>query len=131
MKAIICGALMALFFTTAHAAEEDLSKANDLLPYCKLTREQAASSIRNASNFGRCIGVVEGVSQTFILLKEAQAAGVAQLDPLLCMSIPSGVTARELVNVVVRYAEAFPELTQRPFTVLVTSALRVAWPCKN
>ncbi len=131
MKGILLAALIGLTITTANAAVEGLQSANDLLPYCRLTQEQAASNARNAQNLGLCMGVVEGVSKTFMLLKEAQTAGVAQLDPLLCMSIPEGVTRQELVDVVVKYAEAFPELTERPFAVLVMSALRVAWPCRK
>jgi hypothetical protein len=73
------------------------------------------------------MGIVEGISQMFQLLNEAQAAGRVQLDPLLCTSIPAGIT----VDVVVKYGETFPELTPRPFTVLAMSAMRVAWPCKR
>jgi hypothetical protein len=54
-----------------------------------------------------------------------------QLDPLLCTSIPAGITTQQLVDVVVTYGETFPELTNRPFTVLAMSAMRVAWPCKK
>jgi hypothetical protein len=67
----------------------------------------------------------------FNLLKEAQAAGTVQLDPLLCTSIPAGITKEQLVNVVVAYGETFPELAYRPFTVLAISAMHVAWPCKK
>ena len=67
----------------------------------------------------------------FQLLKQAQAAGTVQLDPLLCTSIPTGITTQQLVDVVVKYGETFPELTYRPFTVLAMSAMRVAWPCEN
>jgi hypothetical protein len=67
----------------------------------------------------------------FQLLNEAQAAGTVQLDPLLCTSIPAGITTQQLVDVVVTYGETFPELTNRPLTVLAMSAMRVAWPCKK
>ncbi len=131
MRGTICGALVMLTITTANAAEEDTTSASYLLPFCKLTKEQAESTPRNALNAGRCMGTVEGVGQTFRLLNEAQAAGSVQLDPLLCTSIPPGITTQQLVDVVVAYGETFPELTRRPFTVLAMSAIRVAWPCKN
>jgi Rap1a immunity proteins len=101
-----------------------------LLPYCKLTKEQAGDA-RSALNVGQCMGIVEGISQMFQLLNEAQRARRVQLDPLLCTSIPAGITTQQLVDVVVTYGETFPELTYRPFTVLAMSAMRVAWPCKN
>jgi hypothetical protein len=130
MRVTICGALLVLMITTANAAEEDRTSANYLLPYCKLTKEQAASA-GSALNVGQCMGIVEGISQMFQLLSEAQRAGRVQLDPLLCTSIPAGITTQQLVDVVVTYGETFPELTHRPFTVLAMSAMRVAWPCKN
>jgi|SRR5580692_7639466 hypothetical protein len=131
MRVTICGALLVLTIATANAAEENETSADYLLPYCKLTKEQAGSNARSALNVGQCIGIVEGISQMFQLLNEAQAAGTIQLDPLLCTSIPAGITARQLVDVVVKYGETFPELTDRPFTVLAMSAMRVAWPCKK
>jgi Rap1a immunity proteins len=130
MKAMICGALIALTAATAIAAEDEQS-ADFMLPYCRRTPKEMTADIKKASNYSRCVGIVEGVSQMFNLLKEAQAAGRAQLDPLLCTSIPADITKEQLVNVVVAYGEAFPELTHRPFTVLAISALRAAWPCKR
>jgi Rap1a immunity proteins len=130
MKAMIGGALVALTVTTAHAAEDEQS-ADFMLPYCRLTPQEMTADIKKASNHSRCVGIVEGVSQMFNLLREAQAAGMVQLDPLLCTSIPAGITKEQLVDVVVTYGETFPELTRRPFTVLAISALRVAWPCKK
>ena len=130
MRVTICGALLVLMITTANAAEEDKTSANYLLPYCKLTKEQAGDA-RSALNVGQCMGIVEGISQMFQLLNETQAVGRFQLDPLLCTSIPVGITTRQLVDVVVKYGETFPELTDRPFTVLAMSAMRVAWPCKK
>ena len=60
MKAIICGALLALMITTA-AAAEDMESANYLLPYCKLTEAKALS--RNAAyHLGRCYGIIETVT---------------------------------------------------------------------
>jgi len=130
MKAIFCGALIALTVTTADAAEDEHS-ADFMLPYCRLTQKEMTADIKKASNYSRCVGIVEGISQMFRLLQEAQAAGTVQLNPVLCTSIPAGITYEQLVNVVVKYGETFPELTHRPFTVLAMSAMRVAWPCEK
>jgi len=46
MKAIICGALIALMIGTANAAE-DTHSANYMLPYCKLTSDQMVDSPSN------------------------------------------------------------------------------------
>src|SRR5260221_9555746 len=101
-----------------------------MLQYRRLTQKEMRGGIEKASNYSRCVGIVEGVSQMFNLLKEAQAAGRGQLDPLLCTSIPAGITTEQLVNVVVAYGEPITELTHRPFTLLAISALTVAWPAK-
>ena len=131
MRLTVYGALLVLMITTANAAEDDTNSANYLLPYCKLTTEQAGSSASSALNLGQCMGIVQGISQMFQLLNEARAAGRVELDPLLCTSIPAGITTQQLVDVVVKYGETFPELKPRPFTVLAMSAMRVAWPCNR
>ncbi len=130
MRERLLGALTALMITTAHAAVEDTNSADFMLPFCRLTPNEMSADINKAANYGRCLGVVEGISQMFSLLQEAQAAGAARLDPLLCTSIPAGITNEQLVNIVVKYGEAFPELVHRPFPVVAMSAMRLAWPCK-
>jgi hypothetical protein len=50
VKATICAAILGLTIATATAAERDAASANYLLPYCKITREQAAASARDALN---------------------------------------------------------------------------------
>lgn len=130
MRKMLLGALMALPITTAHAALEDADNADFMLPFCRLTQKEMTVDINKAANHSRCVGVVEGISQMLKLLQEAQVAGAARLDPLLCTSIPAGITSEQLVNVVVNYGEAFPELTHRPFVVVAVSAMRLAWPCK-
>lgn len=130
MRKTLLGALIAMTITTTNAAVEDTHSADFMLPFCRLTPKEMSADSNQASNYGRCLGVVEGISQMFRLLNEAQAAGVARLDPLLCTSIPADITNEQLANVVVKYGEAFPELTHRPFTVVAMSAMRLAWPCK-
>jgi|HubBroStandDraft_6_1064221.scaffolds.fasta_scaffold75212_3 hypothetical protein len=131
VRAFTCGALMALTITTTNAAEQDTKNADYLLPYCKLAKQPSRASARDAVNVGQCLGIIEGVSQMFELLNEAQEAGTVELDPLLCTAIPAGISTQQLVDVVVKYGETFPELTHRPFTVLAMSAMRVAWPCRK
>jgi Rap1a immunity proteins len=130
MRETLLGAVMAVTITTTNAAVEDTNSADFMLPFCRLTQKEMSADINKAANHGRCLGVVEGVSRMFSLLQEAQAAGAARLDPLLCTSIPANITNEQLVSVVVKYSEAFPELTHRPFPVVAMSAMRLAWPCK-
>ena len=130
MKAIICGALMALVISTANAAENTHS-ANYLLPYCKLTSDQVVDSSSNRYLVGRCAGLVEGVRNMAGLLRAMQTVGdIPHLDPLLCAAVPEQVTVQEILKVVVRYGETHPKEGPLPFTVLVLDALHDAWPCK-
>jgi hypothetical protein len=130
MKAIICGALMAVMFSSVHAAE-DTHSANYMLPYCKLTSDQVIDSPSHSYLAGRCAGLVEGVINMAGLLKAMQTVGdIPHLDPLLCAAVPDQVTIQEAVKVVVKYGETHPKEAPLPFTVLVLDALHDAWPCK-
>jgi hypothetical protein len=132
MRTIICGALLALMITTANAAvEEDVHSARFMLPYCKLTSKQTMANTKNALIYGQCFGVVSGIVMMVEVLRQAEAAGKAQLDPVLCTDIPGNITMEQLVNVVVKYGSMHPDQGNERFEVLAFSALRDAWPCKR
>ncbi|HLK80660.1 MAG TPA: Rap1a/Tai family immunity protein [Xanthobacteraceae bacterium] len=132
MRTIICGALMGLMFTTANAAvEEDVHSARFMLPYCKLTSKQTMANTRNALIYGQCFGVISGIVLMEELLRQAEASGKAQLDPVLCTDIPGNTMIEHLVNVVVKYGSAHPDQTHERFEVLAFTALHDAWPCKR
>ena len=131
MKAVICGAVLALMITTANAAENTHS-ANYVLPYCKLGVDQVGDSPSNSYLVGRCAGLVEGVINMSGLLKAMQTVGdIQHLDPLLCAAVPESVTIEQAIKVVVSYGETPPREGPLPFTVLVLDALHDAWPCKK
>jgi hypothetical protein len=90
MRGTVCAALMMLTITTASAAEKDTTSASYLLPFCKLTKEQAESTPRNALNAGRCMGTVEGVGQTFRLLNEGAGGRVGSARPAAVYVYPAG-----------------------------------------
>lgn len=132
MRTIVCGALTALMIMTANAAaEEDVHSAHFMLPYCKLTSRQTMASSRNALIYGQCFGMVSGILMMVEVLRQAEASGKAQLDPILCTDIPGNATIEQLVNVVVRYGAAHPDETHERFEVLAFNALRDAWPCRK
>ena len=132
MRTIICGALLALMITTANAAvEEDVHSGHFMLPYCKLTSKQTMANTKNALIYGQCFGVVSGIAMMVELLRQAEASGQAQLDPLLCADIPGSTTMEQLVNAVVKYGSTHPDQAHERFEVLAFNALRDAWPCKK
>jgi Rap1a immunity proteins len=127
---MLLGALMVLMVTAA-LATEDVNTANFMPPYCKLTREEASANTTNAMIWGRCSGIIHGLIEMFGLLQEEQAAGEIQLNQRLCTVIPEGVTPQQLVDVVVKFGEAHPEITHEPFVLLTLVAINETWPCKN
>jgi hypothetical protein len=132
MRTIICAALTALAITTANAAvEEDVHSARAMLPYCKLNAKQTMANPHNALMYGQCFGIISGVVMMMEVLRQAQAAGKAQLDPALCVAIPGQTTILQLLDAVVKYGEAHPDRTGDRFEVLTVNAFRDAWPCRK
>ena len=116
--AIICGALVALTITTAGA--EDIDSANYMLPYCKLTYQQAAkSSPTIASMWVRCVRLIEGAW----LMLLTRIGGP-------CVDIPESVTNEQMMRVVTRYREMHPSQTHQRLGLLALDALHEAWPCR-
>ena len=117
MRAIICGALIALSITAANA-EEDFNITSYMLPQCKGAIESDGGNFTQ----GFCAGIVFG------------AATVVSASPKLnglCIEIPNGVTPKQMVSAGVRYIEARPEKMQEPFTTSTVMALLDAWPCRQ
>jgi Rap1a immunity proteins len=132
MRTIICAALTALAITAANAAVvEDVHSARSMLPYCKLTSKQTMANTRNALMYGQCFGMISGVVMMMEVLRHAQAAGKAQLDPALCVAIPGDTTILQLVDAVVSYGDTHPDQTGERLEVLAFAAFREAWPCSK
>jgi hypothetical protein len=132
MRTIICAAMTALAITTANAAvEEDVHSARSMLPYCKLNAKQTMANTRNSLMYGECFGMISGVVMMTEVLRQAQAAGKAQLDPALCVAIPGQTTILQLVDAVVKYGETHPDQTGERFEALTFAAFRDAWPCRK
>jgi hypothetical protein len=129
LKIVVWGILMALVAATTAVAQEDMESANFLLPYCKLQPAQAGSKAFLA---GRCVGVVQGIAETLVLVKEANSkeANGEKLNPL-CVDKPKGANTDQAVKAVVKYGDAHPEQIHAPLTVLAALALTEAWPCRR
>ena len=59
------------------------------------------------------------------------AAGEIQLNQRLCTVIPEGVTPQQLVDVVVKFGEAHPDVTHEPFVLLTLVVINETWACKK
>jgi len=131
MRTIICGALTALVVTGAHAAGEDVHSAHSMLPYCKLTSKQTVANTKNALIYGQCFGTVSGIVMMIEVLRQAEAHGKAQLDPVLCTDLPGNATIEHLVGIVVKYGETHPDQAHERFEALAFNALHDTWPCRK
>jgi hypothetical protein len=130
MKTLICAVSMAAAIATANAtAEEDTHSAHFMLPYCKLSSRQTMANPKNALIYGQCFGTISGVVMMTEVLRQARAAGKAELDPALCVEIPGDTTILQLIDRVVKYGEAHPDQGRERFEVVAYNALRDAWPC--
>jgi hypothetical protein len=134
LKIKVCGIWTALLIATAAVAQEDTESAHFMLPYCKLTATQTASSQAGGGKAGspvflagRCAGLVQGIADTLTLVKEANSD---KLTPL-CVDRPKGATIDQAVKVVVNYGDVHPDQIHAPFTVLAALALTEAWPCRK
>ena len=131
MKTIIGVVSMALAIAAATtvAAEEDTHSAHFMLPYCKLSSRQTMANPKNALIYGQCFGMISGIVMTAEVLRQARAAGKAELDPALCMEIPGDMTILQIIDRVVKYGEAHPDQGRERFEVVAYNALHDAWPC--
>ena len=121
MKAIICGALMALSVTAA-SGQENPANAGRFLPECKAYLNNTSGTALQ----GFCGGMVVGIALIAQpLFGPGQARGTGR-----CMDIPENVTNGQLIETVVRYIEARPQRWAEQFRVLAIQALFDGWPCK-
>lgn len=101
---------------------EDVGSAKFMLPFCKLKPVEAFINPNAAYLHGRCIGVLENVMlMTDVLPRQ---------DPAVCTKIPVGTTVGQLRDVVVTFADRYPNQTSNDFGRFAFNALREAWPCK-
>jgi hypothetical protein len=102
---------------------------NYMLPYCKLTYEQAAKrGTFTTAQWGRCLGLIEGASILLTLRKD----GIVETTiDALCADIPPGVEKEQAMRVVVRYADQHPNQIRRSLLLLAVDALHEAWPCSS
>lgn len=129
MRTII-GAALAVLAVTGAAAGEDVHSARSMLPYCKLTSKQTMANARNALMYGQCFGVISGIVTMTEVMRQARKAGTPGLAPALCVDIPGDTAILQLVDAVVKYAEAHPDQGAERFEIVAFAALRDAWPCR-
>jgi len=111
MRAIICGALMALAITAASAVERDITSQ---LPHCRAMLDSTRPSFGDANNVAWCARMFSG-------LRYATDGGS------LCIPDSAGP---EILSVIARYIEARPQ-RQHESRLLAIEALFEAWPCRR
>ena len=98
---------------TARAAEVADDSGNDLLHTCSETDFYSA---------GYCLGYVRGLSS-------GADAALSMMNKKICYT--SGVTIKQLQDVVVAYIRRNPATRNKNAIILTIEASMEAWPCKE
>jgi Rap1a immunity proteins len=125
MKPVIAIVLLglALCIPALGQASRPDTNGTDLLHQCadydhQVTKRGAADAAIEASEIGYGLGYCFGVINT--------AAEILQVDGEI--QLPDGsVTFEQVKKVVMSYLDAHPEQWQKPASVVVTKALKLAW----
>jgi len=130
MKWMLVGVFTALTVMPVPAQDEDVNSANVMLPFCKLTLQQAMRDPTKAMMFGRCVGMVTAYGHMLGLSAKKRELGMVH-DTYLCAEITNAITPEQAIKVVMKYIEERPEEMHKSFGALATAALIKAWPCKG
>lgn len=93
---------------------------SELLEYCRVANEPDFSDVVQA---GKCHGWIRGASDMHNILFALNG-----FEPQFCF--PEGVTAGQMIAVVVKYLEENPAQLRRPAGPLTLNALVEAFPCE-
>ena len=107
MRTMLLGGLMVLMVTAA-LATESVNTANFMLPYCKLSGEEASANTTNAMIWGRCSGIIHGLIEMFGLLQEEEGNYSPLFHPVQAVA-----HAKRIVRAVRMAARGFKPL-RRP-----------------
>ena len=107
------GAIMLLSLLTISKAYASFQNGNTFYQECQPSSDYINSAI--------CMGYVEGVTDTFIVLTAVQK------KKIVCMS--SDVSARQSFDIVLKYLADHPETRNMEAEVIVMMALKNAFPC--
>lgn len=97
------------------------SDGNVLLTQCHALIRSIDQQSPDIYEGGRCIGLVEGVTDMLMLYKE-------NLPKKFC--VPSSMTYGQGVRIVVKYLQEHPAELNHHDSLLVLLALQDAYPCK-
>ncbi len=107
---------------------------NELHAQCE-GYQSAATDIENAARWSWCLGYVSGVMDTNLyrhtLAKtDYRDVGVNAQNERWCINYPEDVAYYEWTAAVAKYLADNPAERHKDAHVLVTQALKAAWPCK-
>ena len=114
MKLWILAALIAVMTVTAYSRVVKAVTGNQLIEYCRAGDESRDQPI--------CLGYILGAAEGINLF-----ANNALATQPYCF--PDGVTADQVVNIVLNFSEAHPEDLHLTASFSVLGALTEAWPC--
>jgi hypothetical protein len=118
-RGVIVGALLVV------ASPAQAVTGNDIYAWC--------TNPDDAPSLAMCAGFVQGISMSW-----TTAIGVLQEqgeDPARLLRLtfcpPAGHNLRQVIDIVVKYLEEYPEQRDRAGAFNILMALSEAWPCKG
>ncbi|WP_262273058.1 MULTISPECIES: Rap1a/Tai family immunity protein [Microvirga] len=110
-------ALLLCFSTSAHAQDSQFTGNSMYKPCADALQDNASTQIFRQ---GQCNGIVTSIYYFG-----------ENLSPSRRFCSPEGASSIQALRIVVNYMQANPARLHLPLFVLVTDALRAAWPCQN
>jgi hypothetical protein len=106
--------------------EVAVADGNRLLSECLDTEQYMdTKKMHNAPAISRCLGLLQGVRNTMIILDSG-------LDPSLRVCWPKeGINNGQAVRIVLHYLKANPEQLHKDEVLLAMIAFRSAYPCNS
>jgi hypothetical protein len=112
---------MGLFTGGARAQPETFS-GNQLLPGCKAVADAiVVQKWADAAEWGECVGMLKTLGLYH---------GVLALPYRFCPP-DQGASIQQMAKIVVRYADAHPEVLHEAMANIAVRALAEGWPCRQ
>ena len=114
-------AFIAALMINPGTAEKSGNSANHYLPSCRDFINKHVREAFDLFNEGECARIIEALA--FMASDDDTFVGFRSCAP-------DGVTAGQMVTVVVRWLDRYPQRWHGDFMVLALVAMHEAWPCK-
>ncbi|MGK2287274.1 Rap1a/Tai family immunity protein [Pedomonas sp. V897] len=122
-KALALTLAVAVAVTPAIASASNTLDGNHLLKMCTSRIDTGSSGMKEAFDYGVCMGFIAGSLDYVQLINEAAKKNIT--------CVPDGVTAGQAKDIVVKYLQNNPEKRHEPQPLVTIFAFQDAFPCSQ